>query len=382
MQSTPLNFDYQSTTPCLNEVVEVMRPYWDESWGNPSSRQNLLGIHASAAIGLARDKISNCLNVQPKHVVFTSGATEANNLALLGYARAKAYEKGEPGHIITLSTEHHAVLDPLRQLRREGFQVTELGPNPDGLLSLERLNDAFQHNTFLASIMLANNEIGVIQPLSLIAQLCRDRGVLLHSDAAQAFGCVPLNPHTLGLDLMSISAHKMYGPKGIGALIIKDHIPLQPLQWGGGQEFGLRPGTIPVPLAVGMAKAAELACQDQEIRNLYLKNLRDQFWCGLTNNLENISLNGSFNHRLPHNLNITIHGVQGNRLHRELKSLISCSSGSACSQGSPSHVLLALGLNLKEASASLRLSLGRFTTSKEVATAIEHISRVVNKLRE
>tara|TARA_Y100001968_G_C19380921_1_gene730283 strand:+ start:415 stop:1563 length:1149 start_codon:yes stop_codon:yes gene_type:complete len=381
MQFAPLAFDYQSTTPCSTEVVEAMKPYWNEFWGNPSSRQNRLGVHASAAINLARETIANCLEIEATNIIFTSGATEANNLSLLGYARAKALDSGFPGHLITLKTEHNSVLYPLRQLRLEGFQLTELDTESDGLISIDRLNQAFQNDTFMVSIMLANNEIGVIQPIAKIAELCKERGVVFHTDAAQGFGYIPLEPKSIGIDLMSISAHKIYGPKGIGALILKDHVPLQPLQWGGGQENGLRSGTLPVPLVVGMAKAAEIAIAELEIRNSHLKNLRDHLWKGLRRNIENLTLNGSIKERLPHNLNITIHGVKGSRLHSQLKPFISCSHGSSCNQGSPSHVLLALGLTKKETEASIRLSLGKDTNMLQVEKTIEVISKIASALR-
>ncbi|HJN33572.1 MAG TPA: cysteine desulfurase family protein, partial [Prochlorococcus sp.] len=285
------------------------------------------------------------------------------------------------GHLITLVTEHHAVLDPLRQLQKEGFRLTELQPRADGLLRPEQLAEAFENDTLLVSVMVANNETGVIQPLAELSELCRDRDVVLHSDAAQAFGHVHLDPDALGLDLISISGHKLYGPKGIGALVVRPEVPINPLQWGGGQEQGLRPGTLPVPLIVGLAKAVELAMEDITGRQEKLCTLRNQLWDGLRERLPDLILNGSLEHRLPHNLNITIPGVRGSSLHQQLRPLIACSSGSACSQGAPSHVLMALGRTSAEAEASLRLSLGRNTSSEEISQAVEAIGNVVTDLR-
>ena len=381
MQLSPLAFDYQSTTPCEKEVIEAMEPYWNDFWGNPSSRQNRLGTYAAAAIKLSREKLAGCLKVQPEAVVFTSGATESNNLALLGFARANALTTGRPGHIITLRTEHHSVLDPLRQLQKEGFDLTELQPQSNGLLLIDNLNKAFRDDTILVSIMLANNEIGVIQPLHLISSLCRERGVVLHSDAAQAFGNLSLEVSCLGIDLLSLSAHKIYGPKGVGALVINNKIPLLPLTWGGGQELGLRPGTLPVPLVVGMAHAAEIATKNLQVNQKALKALRDQLWQGLSSTIEGLKLNGCLEKRLPNNLNITVEGIKGSRLHRILRTKICCSSGSACSNGSPSHVLQAIGLSTKEAESTLRLSIGRSTTCDDINKAIYEISKAIKRLR-
>ncbi|WP_320663397.1 cysteine desulfurase family protein [Prochlorococcus sp. MIT 1223] len=381
MTNCPLPFDYQSSTPCDLEVIEAMRPYWDEFWGNPSNRQNRLGLHGSAAIGLAREQIASYVNVKPERLIFTSGATEANNLALLGHARSRVIEKGFPGHLITMETEHRAVLDPMRQLEKEGFRLTVLKPNQEGLISLDLLEEAFEEDTVLVSVMLANNEIGVIQPIHEISLLCKQRGIAFHTDAAQGFGYVPLDFVENDIDFCSLSAHKIYGPKGIGGLIIQDGLSIIPLQWGGGQEEGLRPGTLPVPLIVGFAKAVEIAYKNINQNNQSLELLRNHLLCGLKNRLPNLIINGSMEKRLPHNLNISFNGVNGNRLHKELKSFIHCTSGSSCSNGAPSHVLLSLGLNLKETEASLRLSLGRGTRMHDIKKAIEIISKVVNLQR-
>ncbi|HGY5539641.1 MAG TPA: cysteine desulfurase family protein [Prochlorococcus sp.] len=380
-QDSPLALDYQATTPCAQEVVEAMSAYWSEHWGNASSRQHRSGLTAAAAVSLAREQLASYMRITPEQVIFTSGATEANNLALLGHARAKAEQRGAPGHLITVATEHHAVLDPLRQLQKEGFRLTELQPCADGILAPEQLAEAFENDTLLVSVMVANNEIGVIQPLKELSELCRNQGVVLHSDAAQAFGHKHLDLDALGIKLMSLSGHKLYGPKGIGALVVNPEVPIKPLQWGGGQERGLRPGTIPVPLIVGFAKAAELAFKDLPSRQEKLSQLRNQLWDGLKERLPDLILNGSLEHRLPHNLNFTVPGVRGSSLHRQLRPLIACSSGSACSQGEPSHVLMALGRTSSEAEASLRLSLGRDTSAKDINQAVESIGNVVINLR-
>ena len=349
-----------------------MAPYWSEEWGNPSSRQHRLGLTASAAVNLARRQIADALAVTPQRLVFTSGATEANNLALLGHARAKG-----KGHLISVATEHHAVLDPLHQLRREGFAVTLLQPRADGLIDPEQLRAAITPDTRLVSVMAANNEIGVLQPLAELGAICRSHGIALHSDAAQAFGHIPLEPDALGIDLLSLSAHKLYGPKGIGALVIREGLELQPLQWSGGQEAGLRAGTLPTALIVGFAKAAQLAMADREERQQRLAGLRDQLWAGLQQRLPGVLLNGALQPRLSHNLNVSLPGVSGSRLHRALKPQLTCSNGSACSNGAPSHVLQAIGRSRTEAEASLRLSLGRDSTANDIHQAVIAVGEAV-----
>ena len=379
--SAPIALDHQATTPCHEDVVTAMEPWWSEQWGNPSSRQHRLGLTAAAAVQMAREQISDCLNCSAEQLIFTSGATEANNIALLGHARAIARERGQPGHLISLVSEHHAVLDPLRQLQREGFRITLLSPEPDGLLDPKKLEAAITEDTQLVSVMLANNEIGVIQPLPEVAAICRDRGVTLHSDVAQAFGHIPFDSKGLGADFLSLSAHKLNGPKGIGALICNPGLTVEPLQWGGGQERGLRPGTLPVPLIIGFAKAAELARSDLASRRRRIERLRNRLWEGLKQGQPSLLLNGHATARLPHNLNITIPGVSGSKLHRALRSQVACSSGSACSRGEPSHVLMALGRSRQEAEASLRLSLGRSTSDGDIDRAIQAINKVVHQLR-
>ena len=368
----PLAFDFQATTPCAAKVVEAMAPYWSEEWGNPSSRQHRLGLTASAAVKLARRQIADALAVTPQRLVFTSGATEANNLALLGHARARG-----SGHLISVASEHHAVLDPLQQLQREGFRVTLLAPVADGLITPKQLEQAITPETRLVSVMAANNEIGVLQPLAALASICRDHGITFHSDGAQAFGHIPLEPDALGVDLLSLSAHKLYGPKGIGALVLREGITIEPLQWGGGQEAGLRAGTLPTALIVGFAAAVRLAMAERESRQQRLAALRDQLWADLQHRLPGVLLNGALQPRLAHNLNISLPGVNGSRLHRALRPNLTCSNGSACSNGAPSHVLQAIGRSRAEAEASLRLSLGRDTTSEDIQQAVIAISDAV-----
>ncbi|MGC6482803.1 MAG: cysteine desulfurase family protein [Synechococcus sp.] len=381
-RSSPVALDFQATTPCAPEVLEAMQPWWQQHWGNPSSRQHRLGLTAAAAVSDARERLAACLQVEPAQLIFTSGATEANNLALLGYARAMAAQTGRRGHLISMSSEHHAVLDPLHQLRREGFRVTLLAPGSDGLLEPAQLENALEPDTLLVSVMAANNEIGVLQPVEQLAALCQTHGIRFHSDAAQAFGHLPFHPTNLGVSLASISAHKVYGPKGIGALVVGDGVPLQPLQFGGRQEQGLRPGTLPVPLIVGFARAAELALADQQERCSRLEHLRNRLWHGLQQQVGDVHLNGALQPRLPHNLNITVGGVNGQHLQQRLRSHLLCSSGSACSAGTPSHVLQAIGRSRDQANASLRLSLGRSTQNDDIEAAIALIRDAVGHLRQ
>ena len=377
-----INLDHQATTPCHPSVIQAMEPWWREQWGNPSSRQHRLGLTAAAAIGSARERLASSLGIRSEELIFTSGATEANNLALLGHARARALSDGGPGHLISVASEHHAVLDPLLQLKQEGFEITLLTPQKDGLITEQQLEQAIQPNTQLVSVMVANNEIGVIQPIQALSAVSSSHGITMHTDAAQAYGHLPLNAEELGCALISLSAHKFNGPKGIGALVVRAGTQLQPLQWGGGQEQGLRAGTLPVPLIMGMAAAAELSMQDLEDRQARLQVLRDQLWQGLKDRNPTIQLNGALQPRLAHNLNFTIPDVSGSRLHRALRSRLACSSGSACSRGEPSHVLRSIGRSRLEAEGSLRLSLGRDTTATDIDGAIEAITAAIQTLTQ
>ena len=381
MLTSPILLDYQSSTPCHDEVVEAMRPYWSDIFANPSSKSNILGLQASAVLESSRDKIAKLLCLRNKKIIFTSGATESNNLALLGFARNYYQNKGKYGNIITLKTEHHAVLEPIRQLKKEGFTVTEITPGKDGLLLEEQFLKALKKDTFLVSIMLANNEIGVIQPLEVISSICASKKIIFHTDAAQCLGYIPLEFSKGIANMITISSHKIYGPKGIGLLILDKEISLNPILLGGGQESGLRSGTIPIPLVIGFTKAIELGLINQVSNFNKLSLHRNTLLKGLLENNSGIYVNGSMHRRLPQNLNLTISDVSGSLLHKKLKPKIICSSGSACSNGQPSHVLRAIGRNFREAESSIRLSLGLKTNSEEIEEAISFISKIINSLR-
>ncbi|MFM7313896.1 MAG: cysteine desulfurase family protein, partial [Cyanobium sp.] len=330
--------DHHATTPCDPRVLEAMEPWWNGCFANPSSRLYRPALEAGAAVEVARSRVAAPLGMPSESVLFTSGATEANNLALKGVAEA-ALERGERRRgLVTLATEHHAVLDPLLWLNRHGFPLTVVPVQPDGLVDLNRLEQAIGPETLLVSVMAANNEIGVLQDLSAISRLCREGGALLHSDAAQAAGHIPLAMDKLGIDLLSLSGHKLHGPKGCGALLVRAGVALAPQLHGGGQEGGLRAGTLAVPLLVGLGRAMELAADDRQARAERLGALRQRLWSGLEA-LGGMRLNGHPGRRLPHNLNLTVDGVEGSRLHRLLRRTLAVSSGSACTQGRPSHVL-------------------------------------------
>jgi cysteine desulfurase len=380
MADPVIYLDHQATTPCEPAVVQAMAPWWSEQFANPASRSHRPGLLAAAAVEQARGQIATALGVEPAAVVFTSGATEANNLALKGLAEAELQAGGSRRHLLCLSTEHRAVLDPLRYLSRHGFELTELAVPASGLVDLEQLGQQLRPSTLLVSVMAANNEIGVLQPLGAIAELCRARGIRFHCDGAQAVGHIPLQPAELGIDLLSLSAHKLYGPKGIGALVVAPGVTLAPQLHGGSQEQGLRAGSLPVPLIVGLAKALELALADQPARAQRLEALREQLWHGIEG-LGGVHRNGAAAPRLAHNLNVWIEGVEGSALQRQLRPHLAISSGSACSKGEPSHVLQALGLSRQQASAALRFGLGRHTTAAEIDSAAELVGRAVSTLR-
>jgi len=381
MSSTPILLDYQSSTPCLEDVIDSMAPYWSKIFSNPSSKTNLAGINASAILEVSRENIQKYLFLKKKNIIFTSGATESNNLALIGFARNHYKETENCGHIITLKTEHKAVLEPIDQLKKEGFHVTEIGLEKDGLISKEKFISCLRDDTFLVSIMMANNEIGVIQPLKEISEICRSRGITLHSDYAQCLGYIELDSLDSVANMLTISSHKIYGPKGVGLLLIDKDIKLQPIIFGGGQEFGFRSGTLPLPLIVGFTKAIEIAVLNQKKNTEKLLSCRDKLLKGLLANNSGLKINGSMKERLPHNLNLTVLDVNGSRLHKSLKSKIICSSGSACSNGEPSHVLLALGRSFKEAEASIRLSIGLMTTPEDIEKSIQIITNTIKSLR-
>ena len=381
MLSTPILLDYQSSTPCSKDVVDSMKPFWSEIFSNPANKSNLAGINASAILEASREKIEQNLFLKNKKVIFTSGATESNNLALLGFARNYHKNTGNYGHIITLKTEHKAVLEPLNQLKKEGFLVTEINPEKDGLISEEQFKKNIREDTFMVSVMLANNEIGVIQPVDNISKICNSRGITFHSDFAQCLGYIELDNLLSDVNMTTISSHKIYGPKGIGLLLIDEEINLEPLIVGGGQEYGFRSGTLPLPLVVGFAKAIEIAVFNQKNNAEKLLLHRNTLLKGLLENNSGLLINGSMEKRLPHNLNLTILDLNGTQFHKLLKSKIICSSGSACSNGEPSHVLRALGRSFKEAESSIRLSIGLNTNSKDINQAIHILTNAIKSLR-
>ncbi len=377
--------DHHATTPCDPAVVAAMAPWWSEHCANPANRLYRPALEAAAAVERARGQLARVLGSSAETVIFTSGATEANNLALKGVCEA-ALAAGNPRRrLVSLVSEHRAVLDPLAYLGRHGFPVSLVPIQADGLVDLSQLEATLGDDVLLLSVMAANNEIGVLQPLAAIAALCRQRGVLLHVDAAQAAGHIPLAIDELGNDLLSLSGHKVYGPKGVGALLVRPGLQLAAQLHGGGQQDGRRAGTLPVPLVVGLGQALLGAEADREERAGRLGTLRDQLWEGLRDlggiELNGGGLSGDGAPRLAHNLNVTVQGVDGTRLHRLLRQRLAVSSGSACSQGSPSHVLAALGRSRQQAAASIRFGLGRGSSDAEIALAIETVAAAVRELR-
>ncbi|MEL6131083.1 MAG: IscS subfamily cysteine desulfurase [Cyanobacteria bacterium J06628_4] len=381
MGERPIYLDCHSTTPADQRVVDVMLPFFTEHFGNPSSLHGY-GWSAEAAVKKSRETIAISINAQPEEIVFTSGATEANNLALKGVAEAY-FNYGK--HIITVQTEHSAVLDPCRYLESLGFDVTYLPVNSDGLVEVSILEKAIRPETILVSVMAANNEIGVLQPLKEIGALCQDNDVLFHTDAAQAIGKVPLDVRTMNIHLMSMTAHKVYGPKGIGALYVRRRQPrvnLAAQLHGGGHERGMRSGTLYPPQIVGFAKAVELATAEMVSERERLVGLRSQLYQHLSQ-LSDIHLNGHPSQRLPGNLNVSVGGVDGQSLLLGLRPTVALSSGSACSSAStaPSHVLKALGRSDRLAYASLRFGLGRFTTAQDIQQVGKAVVETVEALR-
>ncbi|TFI54485.1 IscS subfamily cysteine desulfurase [Mastigocladus laminosus UU774] len=383
MSHRPIYLDNHATTTVDERVLAAMLPYFTEHFGNPSSINHIYGWEAEAAVKKSREILAAAINTTPEEIVFTSGATEANNLAIKGVAEAY-FQKGQ--HIITVATEHNAVLDPCKYLQTLGFEITILPVQKDGLIDLTQLEKAFRPDTILVSVMAANNEIGVLQPLTEIGEMCRERGVIFHSDAAQAIGKIPLDVQAMQIDLMSFTAHKVYGPKGIGALYVRRRNPrvqLAPQQHGGGHERGMRSGTLYTPQIVGFGKAVEIALQVQATENQYLTQLRQRLWEQLSQ-LEGIYLNGHPTQRLAGNLNISIDGVDGAALLLGLQPVMAVSSGSACSSATtaPSHVLTALGHTEKLAYASLRFGIGRFNTAEEIEQVAQHTISTVESLRK
>ncbi|MBK8176868.1 MAG: IscS subfamily cysteine desulfurase [Rhodospirillales bacterium] len=373
--------DYQATTPTDPRVVEKMLPYFTEVFGNPHSRNHSFGWQAEEAVETARAQVAAIIGANEKEIVFTSGATESNNLAIKGVAR---FYKDKKRHIITEVTEHKCVLDSCRHLELEGFRVTYLPVQHNGLVDLAQLREAISDDTVLVSIMAVNNEIGVIQPLAEIGRLCREKKVFFHTDAAQAVGKIPLDVEAMNIDLMSISGHKIYGPKGIGALYVRrrPRVRLEAIISGGGQERGMRSGTLATPLCVGLGEACRIAGEEMAAEAERLRALRDRMLDAITSRLPQVYLNGDLDHRIPGNLNISFAFVEGEGLMMGIKEL-AVSSGSACTSASlePSYVLRALGVEEELAHTSLRLGLGRFTTQAEVDRAVERIVGEVERLR-
>jgi len=382
MRVPPVYLDNNATTRTDPRVLEAMLPYFTERYGNAASRHHVFGREAEDVAERAREQVARLIGANPKEIVFTSGATESDNLALKG-AAATYRRKGD--HLITVATEHKAVLDPCKRLERDGFQVTILPVDRYGRVSAEQVAGALTEKTILVSVMAANNEVGTLQPIQAIGRLCKERGVLFHTDAAQAAGKVPLDVNEMGADLLSLSAHKMYGPKGVGALYVRrrdPHVRLEPLFDGGGHERGLRSGTLPVPLVVGFGVACDLCQEEMPGEAERLTSLRDRLRVGIQERLEGVSLNGHPTERLPNNLNLSFAYVDGEALLMALRD-VAVSSGSACTSAEPepSYVLRALGVPDDLARASIRFGLGRFTTAEEIDYAAGAVVAAVNRLR-
>ena len=383
MVKTPIYMDNNATSRTDPRVVEAMLPYFTEKFGNAASRNHSFGWEAEEAVDDAREQIASLIGASAKEMVFTSGATESNNLALKGVA-AMYRKKGD--HIITAVTEHKAVLDPCKRLERDGFKVTFLPVDKHGQVSAEQVAAALTDKTILVSVMAANNEIGTVNPIAAIGKLCKQKGVLFHTDGVQAVGKIPVDVEAMGIDLLSLSGHKIYGPKGIGALYVRRKDPrvrLDPIIDGGGHERGMRSGTLPVPLIVGLGMACELCRKEMDKEAKRAFGLRERLRQGITSKLEDVYLNGHPADRLPGNLNLSFAYVEGEALMMGIKD-VALSSGSACTSASlePSYVLKALGVGDELAHSSLRFGLGRFNTEEEVDFVVGEVKRAVNHLRE
>lgn len=378
---TPVYLDYAATTPVDKRVAEKMIPYLTETFGNPASNSHAFGWEAEEAVEKARADIAALINADPKEIIFTSGATESDNLAIKGAAN---FYKTKGKHLITVKTEHKAVLDTMRELERQGFEVTYLGVQENGLINLEELKAAIRDDTILISVMWVNNEIGVVQDIPAIGEICRERKIVFHVDAAQACGKVPVDVEAAKIDLLSMSAHKVYGPKGIGALYVrrKPRVRLEAQMHGGGHERGFRSGTLPTHQIVGMGEAFRIAKEELEQDMAHYRKLRDIFLKGIEG-IEEVYINGDLEHRAPNNLNVSFNFVEGESLIMAVKEL-AVSSGSACTSASlePSYVLRALGRNDELAHSSLRITFGRMTTEEEVQFAAKLIKSKIGKLRE
>ncbi len=375
--------DHHATTPVDPRVLEAMLPYFTEVFGNAASIDHQYGAEAARAVETAREQIARLINARSDEIIFTSGATEADNLAILGVAEQYA-DRGD--HIITCVTEHKAVLDPCRYLERKGWRVTYLPVDQQGLVDPDDVRRAITPRTVLISIMMANNEIGTLAPIAEIGQIAREHEVIFHTDATQAVGHVPVDVEAMNIDLLSMSAHKIYGPKGIGALYVRKRFPrvrLAPQMHGGGHERGMRSGTLNVPGIVGFGKALEIAAREMEAEGKRLRKLRDRLWAGLRDRLGDVQLNGHPTRRLPHNLNIAIPGIEARSLLVQIKHNVALSTGSACTSAKvePSHVILALGYGEERAYCSVRFGLGRENTESDVDFVIERFAAAVERLR-
>ena len=381
MSSRPIYLDYSATTPVDPRVVDKMVPWLFEHFGNPASRSHAYGWEAEEAVERARDQVAALVNADPREIIWTSGATESDNLAIKGAAGFYA-ERGK--HIITVKTEHKAVLDPCREMERHGFEVTYLNVQENGLIDLEAFTAAIRPDTVLVSVMYVNNEIGVIQDIEAIGEICRSKNIIFHVDAAQATGKVAIDLQKIKVDLMSFCAHKTYGPKGIGALYVrrKPRVRIEAQMHGGGHERGFRSGTLATHQIVGMGECFELAQREMATENERIRMLRDRLWSGLSQ-IEEVYLNGDLERRVPHNLNVSFNYVEGESLIMAIKEL-AVSSGSACTSASlePSYVLRALGRNDELAHSSIRFTMGRFTTEQEIDFAVNLIKMRVGKLRD
>lgn len=378
----PIYMDYQATTPVDPRVAEAMLPYFSDVFGNPASRHHQFGWKAEEAVENARGALARVIGAESREVFFTSGATESNNLAIKGVAESYR-RKGD--HLVTCVTEHHAVLDVCRRLEKQGFRVTELPVDQYGLVDPEDIRKAITEKTILVSLMTANNEVGTIHPIETVGRICRERGVLFHSDAAQAVGKIPVDVQAMSVDLLSFSSHKIYGPKGVGALYVRRKSPrvrLTAQMDGGGHENGLRSGTLNVPGIVGFAKALELCVEVMREESARLAHLRDLLKQSLMEKLEDVFLNGHPERRLPHNLHMSFSGIEAEALMMDMKE-VAVSSGAACTTASPepSHVLRALGLSEELLHSSIRFGLGRFTTSEEVHYVAGRVAECVERLR-
>ena len=377
----PIYLDHHATTPVDKRVLEAMMPYFNEKFGNASSIDHTYGNEALAAVGSSREQISELIHCKPEEIIFTSGATESDNLALFGTAQQL---KNKGNHIITCKTEHKAILDACNKLESLGFKITHLNVNSDAEIMIEELEKAITPKTILISIMAANNEVGTIHPLKEIGELAHKKNVLFHTDAAQAFGHIPIDANKLGIHLMSISGHKTYGPKGIGALYVRKENPfvkLTPIIYGGGHERGLRSGTLNVPSIVGLGKASEIAEAEMEQTSTKLKKLTSKLYDKISSKV-NAEINGNSENKLSHNLNLFFEGIEAKALINEIKEVLAVSAGSACTSEDvkPSHVLLAMGFDENRAYSSVRFGLGKTTTEQEINIAAESIADAINKI--